>query len=116
MTLGQMQRLFAKNVGLFLGWIYGQQGYEVTFDEAYRTKEQAALNAVQGKGSANSLHCDRLAIDLNLFVNGVWQTQTEQYARLGTAWKQIHPLNRWGGDFTKLKDGNHFSMEWQGRQ
>jgi uncharacterized protein YcbK (DUF882 family) len=41
-------------------------GYEVTFGEAYRTPEQAALNAKSGKGISNSLHTERLAIDLNL--------------------------------------------------
>ena len=115
MTLGQMQRIFVRNIASLIIWAY-ENGYELTFGEAFRTKEQAELNAKAGKGIALSVHMDRLGIDFNLFVNGVYKTKTEDYAPMGTAWKNLHPLNRWGGDFVKLKDGNHFSMEWQGRQ
>ncbi len=112
MTLGEQQRLFARLVGEFLVWVF-DNGYAITFGECYRTPEQAALNAQQGTGIANSLHTQRLAIDLNLFVGGVFQTGLEAYRPLGQAWKGMHPLCRWGGDFSK-PDADHFSMEWQG--
>lgn len=89
-------------------------GFEPVFGETYRTPEQAALNAKKGSGIANSLHCQRLAIDLILFKDGVWQQQSEQYAGLGAWWKQQHPLARWGGDFHSRPDGNHFSIEHEG--
>lgn len=114
MSLAQKQQLFARLIGEFLVWIYDADGpLAVTFGEAYRTAEQAALNAQHGTGIANSLHRIRLAIDLNLFVNGVYQTSSEAYRELGEKWESMHSLARWGGRFTR-PDGNHFSLEHDG--
>lgn len=114
MTLGEQQRRFTELVGRLIEWAY-DNGYELTFGEAYRTAEQAAWNAEKaGTGIVNSLHCKRLAIDLNLFRDEVYQTTTEAYKPLGEFWKSLDPLCRWGGDFVRRKDGNHFSMEWEG--
>jgi len=112
MSLGEKQRRFTELVGRLILWCY-DSGYELTFGEAYRTPEQAALNAASGSGIANSLHTKRLAIDLNLFINGEYRTETEAYKQVGEYWKTLDPDCRWGGDFQK-KDGNHFSMEWEG--
>ena len=71
MTLSQKQRLFTKLLGQLIGWAY-QNGFELTLAEAYRTPEQAKINADRGSGVRNSLHCERLAVDLNLFVGGVY--------------------------------------------
>jgi hypothetical protein len=110
MTLGEKQRHFPLMVAALVTWAY-EQGFEITFGEAYRTPEQAALNAKSGAGIANSLHTQRLAIDLNLFLSGEYQTQTEAYRPLGEKWESMG--GAWGGRFTK-PDGNHFSLEWQG--
>jgi len=112
MTLGDKQRRFTELVARLIWWAY-DEGYELTFGEAYRTPEQAALNAAKGSGIANSLHTQRLAIDLQLFINGVYQTKSEAYAPLGEHWKELDPDARWGGDFSK-PDGNHFSLEHNG--
>jgi hypothetical protein len=111
-TLGQKQREFAENVGRLIGWCYAS-GYEITFGEAYRTPEQALRNVQTGVGIANSLHTKRLAVDLMLFIDGVWQTDSAAYAPLGKYWKSLHPDNAWGGDFSK-PDGNHFSRSHEG--
>ena len=66
MTLSEKQRLFTRLVGKLIEFSY-EAGYELTFSEAYRTPEQAALNAKKGSGIANSLHTQRLAVYLNLF-------------------------------------------------
>lgn len=113
MTLGQQQRIFTKNVATLILWAY-QKGYELSFGEAHRTPEMVAIYVKRGTGSAGSVHAVRLAVDFNLFINGVYQQNSEPYAPLGEVWKKLHPLNRWGGDF-KRADGNHFSMEYQGR-
>ena len=121
--LGDKQREFPLMLAALITWAYEHQGYELTLGEAYRTPEQAALNAKSGKGISNSLHTKRLAIDLNLFINGVYQTDSEAYRPLGDKWKSLNKLARWGGDFTKTlpgqgtvsaPDGNHFSIEHEG--
>lgn len=90
-----------------------QLGYGVTFGEAYRTPEQAALNAAKGSGISNSLHTERLAIDLNLFKDGIYIQDDTGHRELGTWWKTIGPMYRWGGDFKK-PDPNHYSLSPDG--
>ena len=114
MTLRQKQSLFVRLVAKLIDHAYAL-GYELTFAEAYRTPEQARLNATSGKGIANSLHTERLAIDLNLFRDGKYLTATEDHRPLGEWWERQHPLCRWGGRFKK-PDGNHYSIEHGGRK
>lgn len=111
MTLSEKQQLFTQLVAQLIAWA-GEHGYRLTFGEAYRTPEQAKLNAKNGSGIANSLHSQRLAVDLNLFVNGVYQTKTEDYLPLGEYWEALG--GSWGGRFTSRPDGNHFSLEHNG--
>ena len=94
MSLGDRQRRFTELVARFILWCY-DNGYELTFGECYRTPEQAALNAASGKGIANSLHTKRLAIDLNLFVNGEYRTETEAYKQVGEYWKTFDIYRYW---------------------
>lgn len=86
-------------------------GYEVTLGEAYRSPEEAARLAAKGRGITRSLHCDRLAIDLNLFKGGVFLDSTEDHRPLGEWWESIG--GAWGGRF---KDGNHYSLAHEGRK
>ncbi|MCX8311186.1 M15 family metallopeptidase, partial [Escherichia coli] len=88
-----------------------EHGYRLTFGEAYRTPEQAALNAKSGKGIRNSPHTLRLAVDFNLFINGKYQADTDAYRPLGEYWESIG--GTWGGRFSRA-DGNHFSLEHNG--
>lgn len=113
MTLGKQQRVFSKLVAEFILYIYSK-GYEVSLGDAYRDpRVHGAVGVKTSYSSSNSLHKDRLAIDLNLFLNGKYLTSTEDWKELGEYWETLHPLCRWGGRF---QDGNHFSMEWQGRK
>ena len=89
-------------------------GYTVTFGEAWRTPQQAALNAADGKGITHSLHIERLAIDLNFFREGQYIQDGSQLRELGEWWKALGPKYRWGGDFQHLPDGNHFSISPDG--
>jgi hypothetical protein len=109
MTLGEKQRLFTRCVGQLINWSY-QNGYELTLGDAYRSPAQAAANAASGSGIANSLHTQRLAIDLNLFINGVYQSDSAAYKPLGDFWKSLDAGCCWGGDFQTRADGNHFSI------
>jgi hypothetical protein len=112
-TIGQHQRRFLPFVAKLIEWAYAN-GYELTAGELYRTPEQAALDAQHGSGIANSLHILRLAIDVNLFKDGVYLTDTTQYKPLGDFWKSLDPDCAWGGDFQSRPDGNHFSLSWGG--
>lgn len=114
LTLGEKQKEFAQNVASLIQELY-LEGYDVTFGEAWRPEWVAEEYARQGKGIVNSLHTLRLAIDLNLFKDGKYLTDSSEYKKAGEIWKGLHPLNRWGGDFKK-PDGNHFSMEHNGVQ
>lgn len=110
MTLGEKQRKFTRMVADLIVFAY-DLGYELTFAEAYRTPEQAALNAKAGKGISSSLHLDRLAVDFNLFRNGKYLTKTEDHRALGEFWESIG--GTWGGRFN---DGNHYSLSHGGRK
>ena len=115
MMLGEKQRLFVRLVGKLIAFAY-EQGYEITFGDAYRSPDQAKANAAAGAGIANSLHTQRLAIDLNLFKDGLYLTDSAQHAPLGAYWKSLHPLCCWGGDFKPRADGNHYSITHDGRK
>ena len=105
MKLSDIQQLFCLNIAMLIIWA-NEQGYRLTFGESYDDDGVGHMK--------DSNHYIRLAQDLNLFKDGVYLTDSESYQRLGEAWKALNPLNRWGGDFRK-KDGNHLSVEWEGR-
>lgn len=111
-TLRDHQSLFMRLVPRLIDYAY-QSGYELTGGELWRTSEQAALNAAAGKGISNSLHRDRLAIDLNLFKDGKFLANSADHRPLGEFWEQLHPLCKWGGRFG---DGNHYSITYGGRK
>lgn len=94
-------------------------GLRVKMGEAWRSPFQAARNAALGTGIAHSLHTDRLAVDLLLFKDGIWLTDSADYKPLGDIWKSWSTPDYtccWGGDFNNQVDGNHFSIEHEGRK
>lgn len=109
-TLGQKQQKFTLMIADLINYAYSL-GYGLTFGEAYRTPEQAALNERRGSGIKNSLHTLRLAVDFNLFKNGKWLQNTEDHRPLGEYWESLG--GSWGGRFSK-PDGNHYSLEHNG--
>lgn len=118
LPLLEKQQLFTRLVADLIAEAY-TRGYRLTFGEAMRSDQEAERLAALGRGIRNSVHRLRLAVDLNLFMRGadgrfVYQTTSEAYRPLGEYWKQLHPLCRWGGDFARA-DGNHFSLEHDGR-
>lgn len=112
--MSRLQEEFAQSVARLIQKA-GQLGFGVTFGEAYRTPEQAALNAAKGSGISNSLHTERLAIDLNLFKDGVYITDHRGHRELGTWWKGLGPMYRFGGDFARA-DWNHYSISPDGKR
>lgn len=84
-------------------------GFKVTGGELARTPEQQALHVKAGRSKTmNSIHFKRCAIDLNFFKDGqiIWNKET--FAPLGAYWENMHPKNRWGGNFNSLVDYPHF--------
>lgn len=89
-----------------------RRGFEVTVGEVWRSEEEARRLARSGAGIARSLHQDKLAVDLNLFKDGVYLTDVESHRPLGEWWEvQSTPdLPRaWGGRFAS-GDANHYSF------
>lgn len=83
-------------------------GYQVTFGEALRTKEQAEIYAKAGKGIKASKHCTRLAVDLNFFRSGKWVQGRENLEAMGLHWEALG--GRWGGRFRAYDDSGHFEV------
>jgi len=109
MTLGQKQRHFTRLVGLLIEYAY-QNGYELTFGDAYRDpKVHGQFGEKKSYSAGKSVHKLRLAVDFNLFKDGKYLTATEDYTKLGEYWESLGGC--WGGRF---QDGNHFSLEHEG--
>ena len=79
----------------------------MTGGELFRTPEQQAIYIAKGLSkTSNSKHLKRLAIDLNLFINGEYQTTREPYKPLAKFWNKLSPENKAGYDWGW--DANHF--------
>lgn len=108
-TLFYKQVVFSTNLAKLIQYI-NAQGKFCTVGETFRTPEQAIIYAHEGKGIINSLHCKRLAADLNLFTQkGDFLTLKEDYEPFGVYWESLNVMNRWGGRF-KRTDADHFEM------
>lgn len=109
--LSDTQNVFAKKLAEFI-LKASDMGYCVSIGEVYRPPETAKMYEAQGKGIANSLHCLKLAADLNFFRNGVLLISFEDIRPLGELWESFsshqYPCN-WGGRFSK-QDCDHFSL------
>lgn len=107
MKLSEIQRMFSRDTVKLFQFIE-DQGYSFTYGEAMRSEEQAEIYAKSGKGIKNSLHCKRLAIDINLFnEKGDYITDSKDYEIFANFWESLSPSNRNGINF-KRSDANHF--------
>lgn len=115
----ELQSKHAFFIALLIRWAYAH-GYELTFGDAYRDPLLAKINSglygmiekatgvitwLARRGSKNSLHCDRLAVDFNLFRDGHYLSKTEDHLEMGRHWESLYVFNRWGG---RYGDGNHY--------
>ena len=121
--LRKSQSAFASEVGRLIAYA-DEIGVELTFGDAYRSRNQQLLNyfgnSVYSTGQGlklikgrkvswtmNSMHLDRLAVDFNFFIDGRLTYEDEKIDLLGTYWESLNPKNEWGG-FWKKKDAPHF--------
>jgi len=110
--LGDKQKLLCKLLPKLIKHAR-KKGYELTLGDAYRDPRLHGMIGVKkGYGHRNSNHKRRLAIDLNLFKDGVYMDASEDHRFLGEYWESLHPDCRWGGRFN---DGNHYSIAYRGQ-
>jgi hypothetical protein len=103
MSLREKQSKFLHMTQLLIA--YGHMlGYTFTYGDAKRPEDCTY-------GRKNSNHKIRLALDLNLFKDGEYLSSTEDHQPLGEFWEFIG--GAWGGRFN---DGNHYSLEHNGRR
>ena len=96
MSLNKKQFQFSWMVGQLIIFAY-MNGYEIQLGDAYATTGHIK----------NSFHGKHLAIDINLFKDGVYLTNTADHLLLGDFWQSIG--GTWGGMFDR-NDGNHYSL------
>lgn len=118
MTLLEMQIEFARRIPRLIDFCF-ERGVCVSIGETYRPPELVKIYAARGIGSLTSVHPDKLAVDLQFFIDGNYLMKTESYQFAGEFWEglstgDVHCV--WGGRFIKRPDGNHFSLAWQGRK
>lgn len=139
-TLGQKQERFALAFAQWVVQVYAM-GYRLRLGEAYRSDEQAEINAIgaagrasltnlirlafpalavkisnnAGSGIRGSLHEVKLAADVNLFHEGKWISDGDSphWRKVGELWESMGVDHRWGGRF---RDANHISIEHEGRK
>ena len=101
MSKSQKQKIFLPMIAVLIQYAYAI-GYELTEGDAYRDPRVTY-------GQPFSQHRSRLAMDLNLYKDGVWLQKTEDHTPLGEFWEAMG--GAWGGRFN---DGNHYSIEHGG--
>jgi hypothetical protein len=97
-----------------LSWLISyamENDYKLTGGELYRTEQQHNWNKKKGLTQVSrSKHQDRLAIDVNLFIDGKLITDKEHPAwqDLGEYWEGMSKHNVWGGRWKSINDPYHF--------
>ncbi len=111
MTLGQKQELFMRLLPKLITFILSK-GYEIRGGDLFRDPRVHGQHGEKvGYGRSRSNHKLKIAIDLNLFKDGKYLTETEDHRFAGEYWESLHELCSWGGHFD---DGNHYSLEHGG--
>lgn len=101
------QELFLQDVAKLVSFIPTLPGYTCTGGELFRTAEQQAIYLAKGLSKTKySRHQDRLAIDINIFVNGVYRIDKAAFKPIAEYWKSLSPHNVSGYDWNW--DYNHF--------
>ena len=103
MKLGEKQKLFNRFIPMLLFKMIAD-GYQPVIEYVFRCKDCPV-------GHGNSNHKRKLAIDIDLFWDGKWLTETDDHKPFGLFWESLHPMCRWGG---RWGDGRHYSIEHNG--
>jgi len=101
MTLRQKQSAFIFKTSLLILYAY-ELGYELTYGDALRPWDCPY-------GHPNSNHKRKLALDLNLFIDGRYIRDDEGHKELHKYWERL------GGAPMIKGDPNHYSIEHRGQ-
>jgi hypothetical protein len=113
MTLGEKQEFFMRQLPRLIDKVH-ELGYEIRGGDLFRDpRSHGAMGVIGVYGHKNSCHKLKLAIDLNLFKDGRFITDSEGHKDIGAWWIAQHPDNRCGVFFS-IPDPNHYSMTHEG--
>lgn len=111
MKLGKKQELFMRLLPQLINKAH-ELGFEIRGGDLFRDgRTNGEYGEKKGYGREKSNHKLKLAIDLNLFMDGKFMAETLDHEELGEWWEKQHELCKWGGRF---QDGNHYSLEHWG--
>lgn len=114
MRLSEEQQDFARDIAKLIQFInrFDNGRYSCTLGDAYRSPIcHGAWGEKKAYGKAKSNHKRRLALDLNLFKDGVYQEDSEAHRPFADFWESLHPHNRSG---IRFDDANHYERVWNG--
>lgn len=114
LSLGEKQREYVRCLGLLFQFVYSHDSWAFSLSEGYVGDTDARDGDRDSPHLKGGCHDFRLALDLNLFINGIWIKDGghKAWTAIGEFWEGTHPLARWGGRFN---DSNHFSFTHNGR-
>ena len=112
MKLSEKQQAFTYNISLLIQYAF-ENGFFLTFGEAYRTIEQQQIYFDSGRSKTmNSRHLQKLAVDFNIFKDGrhlfapgiskeQYKCDLELARPMGEFWESLNIYNVWGGDWNR---------------
>lgn len=108
MSLVKEQNLFLLDVVKLITFCT-ENDIIVTGGELFRTTEQQAIYVQTGRSKTfNSKHLQRLAIDLNFFIDGALVYDIDRLFKVGKYWESLSPQNSAGMFWKSFKDVPHF--------
>ena len=103
---------FTLMVARLIDFIYSN-GMEATGGEWWRHPHMQVYYLKTGyTRTKTSKHTQRLAQDLNLFIDGKYTANPEDYRSCGEYWESIHPENLWGGRFSIRPEDYDKKVGW----
>jgi len=109
MKLSDQQFMFAQDL-VRLGYWLITHDYKYTLGEAWRPDEMQEIYYEKGlsKVKERGAHGNRLAQDLNIWVEGKLSYKKEDLQPVGDYWESLDERNTWGGNWKSFVDTPHF--------
>lgn len=105
MSLGKDQETFSRLITKHLQWLF-DNGYEVRLGDCYRDpRVHGEYGEKVGYGAAKSQHKKKLALDINLFKDGIYLTTSDGHKESAIHWESLNKHCRSG---IRYSDSNHY--------